>query len=421
MLNNNEIVFDSSSGISLEEQKEIMAKINGIAEKNRSRLASLTGTPAQELSFSEKINKIKKNMLFPVIVNAAALFILCAGAISIVSFNGKKDAQVRQGTAVFDITERALIDEIRKDTQAKIAAKEKEISTIASRLEDVDSQLNQLYSSNQELTAEQIAAQERLLVLQTAYRNDLNALNDERSRILEDSRSREARLRALLEERAREYAAAQQTASSELDSARDELSRLSNEQERNATLDAQLAGGLASISDLIQNGDYAQADATVQNLRELNNNTAVSSTRSFQARREFYNKSLDSVETMISHLRLTGGAEAAKTQADLQAKNKDLEDKIGEMQKNLDAYSAGSSGLSQRINEMEASLSTLRTDKTTLESTVVEKDKTIASLESDKSNLTQTVSDLRTVSEKQEQDIADLQSRIDIIQQALRQ
>ena len=44
----NEIVIDPSSGISVEEQKEILSQINGIAEKNRKRLSESFQTEGLE-------------------------------------------------------------------------------------------------------------------------------------------------------------------------------------------------------------------------------------------------------------------------------------------------------------------------------------------------------------------------------------
>jgi chromosome segregation ATPase len=416
MAETQEVVFDEKTGISLEEQKEILFKINTIAERNRKSLSQgAHGANSIEVS---AIKAKKSGAFFPLAVNIAAVVILAAGVFILISFNGKKDAQVREGTAVFNLTERALIEEIRKDTADKIASKEREIAFISSRLEEVDAQLMQLYSSNQELTAEQLSAQGRLLSMQVSFRADLSALNEERSQILEDSRSREARLRALLDERAREFAAAQQKTASERDSAVSELERLTGEQERAAASDAQLSGGLAAIAALVQDGRYDQASQSAESLRLLNNNSAVSSTRSYQSRREFYNRALDSVETMIAQLRKNTGADSGREHWDLQVTNAQLEDKIAEMQKTIDAFSAGSSGQALRLSEMEQSLSSLRAANASLQTAAAEKDRTINSLETEKASLTQTAADLRSANSAQEQEITVLRSRINNILQA---
>jgi len=413
MAETKEIVFDEKTGISAEEQKEILAQINRITEKNRLSLSKSVGADTEKTAVKAK----KSGALFPLIVNAAAVAILLGGALLLVSFNGKKDAQVRTGSAVYDLTERALIEEIRKDTAAKIAAKESEIDTISSRLEDVDAQLLQLHSSNQELNAEQRAAQERLRALQNSYRTDLSALQEERSRILEDSRTKEARYRAQLEERAREYAAAQQKTTGELTSAMGELERLSGEQEKAAAMDAQLAGGLAAISALVQNSQYDQASVAVENLRAFNNQSAFSASRSFASRREFYNKAIDSVDAMIEEVRRNIGVDSR----DLLSKNAKLENTVAEMQKTMTAFSLDSSGQARRLVELEESVSSLRTSSSALQTSVAEKDRAISSLETERNGLNQTVSDLKTVNAEQEQEIVNLRSQLSIIRQALQE
>jgi len=297
----NEVVFDSSSGIPIEEQKEILTKINGIAEKRRRHLS-------QSADENEGIKAKNNSAFFPVLVNAAALLILCAGAWFIFFFNGRKDVQVRQGTGGYDLTEKALIDEIRKD------------------------------------------------------------------------------------------------------SAMTELEQLSKEQDKVAAIDAQLAGGLTAISELIKDGKYDQAAKSIENFRYINNAGVFPSSRSAQSKREFYNKAIDSMDTMITHLRATGGTESLE----LISKNSQLEAKVAEMQKTIDSYSSGSSGQARRMKELEDSISKLQKDSD-------DKDKAIASLVTDKNNLTQTVSDLKAVGEENEKKLRELQSVVDAVRQVTKE
>jgi len=433
MANNDEVVFDSSSGISVEEQKEILSKINGIAEKNRQLLSQ----NASVVKSGEKIaiNAKKSGAVFPVAFNIAAVVIMLGGGLLLVSLNEKKDAQVRTGDAVLNLTERALIEDIRRDTAAKIASKEQEIAMISSRLAEVDAQLARLYSGDQILDDEQLAAQEDLLSLQNMYRTGLDALREERSQILEDSRSREAGLRAQLEERNREFAAAQSRSSNELDSAMMELDRLTSEQERIAAIDAHMAGGFTSINELVQNSRFDQAAQTVESLRQFNNSNFVSSSRSFQARREFYNQALYSMEAMINEMRMTGGDSLGTSaqQRELQERNSQLEETVAEMQRTIDALNSGSSGQSLRLRELEEAVSSLRTANssleaavsernrtiTSLESTVAERNRTITSLEAEKADLSQTVAELQSQNESRDQEIARLNNQISNIRQAL--
>jgi len=437
------IVFDEKSGISVEEQKEILSKINGIAEKNRLLLSQTAS--GEKLA----INAKKSGAVFPLAFNVAAIVIMLCGVLLLVSLNGKKDAQIRTGGAVFNLTERALIEEIRRDTAAKVASKEQEIAAIFSRLAEVDSQLAQIFSDDQILNSEQMADQEKLLALQNSYRAELAALREERAQILEDSRSREARLRAQLEERTREFAAAQTRSSNELDSAIRELDLLAGEQGRIAAMDAQMAGGFTSINELVQNSRFDQVAQMVENLRQLNNSSSVSSTRSFQPRKEFYNQALNSIEalievtqesvTRISGTQESGGTGVSSQQRELQERNSQLEATVLQMQRTIDALgdtiSSGSSVLSLRLSELEETVSSLRAANsslesaaieknstiTSLESTVAERNRTIASLENEKANFSQTVTELQAANSALEQEIVNLRNQLAIIRQALQE
>jgi DNA repair exonuclease SbcCD ATPase subunit len=399
------IIFDEKSGISLEEQKEILSEINGIAEKNR-KLLSWAGTRLNdEKKGKVVINAQKKDAGFPLAVNIAAVFILVFGVFLLFFFNGRKDSQVRIGKAVYNLTERTLIEEIRKDTSEKIAEKEMEMATITTRLEEVDDELEKLYSSNKTLNAEQIKAQERLLSLQNSFREELAVLQDERSQILEASRSREARLRAQLDERTREFAAAQQKVSGELDFAVNELDRLTTEQERIAAIDAQVSGGLAAVKDNIKNEQYDLASRIVENLRHFCNTNSLASSRAYQSRRDFYNQSIDFVEAMIIDARKNSGASFGAEQFDLMAKNVQQQEKINDMQKTIDTLSKGGSGLNSRIGELQAS--------------ITEKDDKISSLETDKTNSTAEITRLRNANTSQEQEMTRLRNQVAIAQKAL--
>jgi len=419
MTNNDEVVFDSASGISIEEQKEILSKINGIAEKNRSRLSRGF---EQEVKPGDKIQITaeKNGALFPLAVNIAAFLLLSVCGFLMIYFFGKADVSIREGGAVYNLTERALIEEIRRDTAEKIAFKEKEITQILSKLEDADAKLNMLYSGNQELTPEQLAVKEELVAIQNSCRTGLTSLREERSQILEESRSKELKLRAQLEAKNRESAAVQRKTYDEPDSAMSELDLLSSEQEKNAAVDAYLAGGIASISNLIQGGQYDQAAQLIKRLSLFLNNSAITSVRSFQARKEFYNHAFNSMEVIIDDslkYHSTGEWNA-------QLKISEMEGTIAEMEKTIDGFNSSGSGQTARITELEASVSSLRAANSSLEKNAVEKDRTIKTLESEKAGLNQTIAsrdndvkELKASNAAYEQDNTNLRNQLTIIRQ----
>ena len=420
MADNNEIILDAASGIPVEEQKEILDKINGIAEKNRIMLSQGAGSQkGKNRGKTPVINAKKSGAFFPLAVNIAAVIVLCGCVMFLFLFNVRVDAGARTGNAVYNLTEKALVEEIRKDTEEKIAEKDMEISSISSRLQEVGERLLQLQSGSQDLTGEQLAARERFLTLQSSYGEELSVLRDERSRILEDARSREAILHAQFEQRTGELAASRQVVSVWTDSAIDELERLSGEQEKIAAIDAYLAGGLASVSVLVQTGQYEQAAGTIENLRLFCNNNSLAAARSFQPKKEIYNQAIESMETIVDEIRKFQAVNGEGWA--LFEKNAQLEETVAEMQKTIDASNAGSSGQARRLAEMEKNISDLRASVSSLETRVTERDRTISSLNTERATLTQTVTELRSVNEAQEQSIANLRNRLEMVQQALQE
>ncbi|GHV95564.1 hypothetical protein AGMMS50293_18840 [Spirochaetia bacterium] len=441
-----EITFDTNSGISEEEQREILAKINRISETNRRSLAEVAAT---ELKAGGKAGfKAKKGGgLFPILVNASAVILLGGGFLLLSSFQGKTDLQVREGAKVYNSAERALIDEIRKETASRIEAKENEISLIVSQLEGVDAELQELHSSNQELTAEQRAAEERLKAMQEDFRSNLLSLQDERSRILEDSRAREASLRAQFEARARELAAAAEQSRSALEqsrsaleqsdaaltSARSELERLSGEQEKAAAIEAQLGGSLVSANDYIRKNQLVEAAETLKTMRAFLNTPGFQSIRAIQARSEFYAQAISSLELLIEETRknqASGGAsenaDTEKALVELQSQNTQLEETIAGLNKTISALSSQDSGVAERLTELESSVSALRTMNSALEASASAKDETIAALQSEKTELGQTIStrdnsirELQTRTAAQTEEIATLNTQLNQIRQAL--
>jgi len=444
---NNEIIIEENSGISAEEQQEIMAQIDGIAEKNRRQLSE--NAPVKK----EKIAAKKKGFVFPLAVNIAAAAVLCLGGFLLVSFNSKVDEQVRTGNVVYNVTERALIDEIRRETEEQIAAKEMEIAAISARMEEIDNELLLLYSSNINLSSEQIEARERLLAMQSSFRSELSVLNNERSQILETSRAREAKLRAQLEERTQELTAAQRV-SGELEAAAGELEKLSGEQAKIAAIDAHFSGGVALIGDLVRNNRFEQASQSLTNLRDFVNNNLSPQTASFRVKRDYYTQTLNAMDLLILDAYRNSAAGKSEELLELTAQNKELQENIAGLKSTIDTMSSGSSGQSQRIREMEtaaaslrdeaASLrttntnlrgevttlrnenNTLRNTNTRLDQSSGEKDKTISSLQTDNTALTSKVSELTSNNAEltstvrnQEQQILNLRTRIANSQQAL--
>ncbi|MDR1253111.1 MAG: hypothetical protein LBK62_13260 [Treponema sp.] len=429
---NDGIVFDLNAGISEEEQREILSKINGIAEKNRRSLSEAAEPESAAGTGSKSRFKAKKSGgLFPILVNTGAVILLAVGFLLLYSFQGKTDIQVREGTMVYNSAERALIEEIRKETESRIVAKEQEIALIVSKLEGVDEELRELYSSNQELSAEQLAVEDRLRSLQEEYRSSLIVLQDERSSILEDSRSREASLRAQLEARIRELAAASERNESALSSARRELEWLSREQEKAAAIEAQLGGSFAVVNDQILKNQLAEALETLRVMRDFLNTPAFQAIRSIQARKDLYAQAIDSMEAMVEEMRRNqvsgqpSGVDTEQSLTELMSENARLEENIAGLTRTIEAVNSQGSGLTLRLTELESQAADLRTanselqtraasletERTSLTQTVAARDNTITELRSQNAARDNTISELRSQNAARDNTINELRSQ----------
>jgi peptidoglycan hydrolase CwlO-like protein len=386
MTTNEEIVFDANCGISEEEQREIFAQINNIAEKNRLSLAASAATASVDGGIPRGKGKKKKRFkakksggLFPLVVNAAAIAALAGGFLALYVFQGKTDAEVREGAKVYNSAERALIDEIRRETSSRLEDKENEISKIASQLEGVDAELRDLHSSAQELTAEQQAAEDRLRAMREEYRAMLANLQDERSVILEEARAREANLQAQLESRTRELAMVSEQSAAAIDIAQGELERLSREQAQAASVEAQMGAFFATLTSRINENRLDEAAEILVTMRAFLNTPAFMGLRSIQARRDLYVQAINSFDTMIDELRRNQAAlatgvmsldrSAEATFAQLQEKNAQLERdlaernrRITEMERTLQTSSSASASAAQNATALERRVETLHAD-----------------------------------------------------------
>jgi|GEM_PF-614751 len=186
------MVFDTASGISAEEQQEILVHINGIAERNRQSLAAET----EDGKGAGKRLKAKKNGgLFPILVNFFAIAALAGGLYALYSLQDEAGIQARQGIRVFNPMERTIIDEIRRETSDMLGVKDMEIAIITHFLAEVEAQM-ELIADSEILTPEQLATYGQLMERQERLRMELAQAQEGRSRILNEAHIQEAVVQA---------------------------------------------------------------------------------------------------------------------------------------------------------------------------------------------------------------------------------
>ena len=413
---NPEIVIDAGSGISVEEQREIIVQINGIAEKNRLSLSAGTETGK---GLRKRFKAKKNGGLFPVLVNIFAVAALAGGFFLLYSFQTEAEIQAREGTRVFNTGERALIYEIRRETTALLAEKDREINAILASLTDLETQMHNLLVGSEILTMEQQAIQTQLRLQQEERLAALALARDERSRILDEARSQEARLQAQLDARTRELAAITDRHAAELEAARNELAQASREQAQAATVEAQIAAFFANAHAQVAENRFQDAEQTVIALREFINTPAFQGLRLIQARRDLYIQAANTLEAVLEerrtiHQAMLAGALPPDLDAETRLREEiaQLERVLTERESTIDALGDGASGAAQRISQLENSVGNLERTNTTLQSENSRLNTQVGTLQGNLTAQTQTAATLRQEVTTNQAQIAELNQEI---------
>ena len=429
---NYDISFDANSGISEEEQREILEKINSIAEKNRLSLSAGSGTGAgnekkhgflqQEKTFKAQ----KSGRFFPLMINIIAILALAGGSITLYKLHAKTDARVREGAKIYNSAERALIDEIRKETFSLLNRKDNEITNVATKLSNIDTELKELYSGNQELTQEQKIEESRLKAMQEENLSVLLNLQDERSRILEEARVKETTLQANLEIRTREPAAAAEKGSD----AAEIIERLSKDRTRSLAAEAQIGALFANLNEQINSGSLDDAASTVQSMRNFQKTQSIGSS---QERKELYTQAIDSVEIMIEETRKNrsgssrtpanttqqpaaaepaapavpaepaapsvvttkDSANSEKLLAELRSRNARLEKDLADKEKTISALSSEGSSTAKVLADKDKQITDLRDNLTKQTQAAETSQQTLNTIRAENSSLSRTINNQR--------------------------
>ncbi|AEF80257.1 hypothetical protein [Leadbettera azotonutricia] len=376
-----EEVFDSTAGFSAEEQQEILNQINTLSSENR------IAPEAGDL----KIQAKKKGVLFPLFVNLAAILLL-AGGFAFLLFSHDRDEQdIHEGGATLGLTERKLIQEIRQETNRQISEKEQEINGILSKLSDADAEYRELQFSVESLTEEQKQRAEYLLQMQNDYRSTLTGLQEERSKILEDSHNREATLRAQAEERARELSSQISQGQADLSAAMEELRRLGNEQERAQAAESQLGGYYVSVNDMIKSGRLDDAANTLGAMRGFLNTPALQGIRSIENRRQAHLAAIASIEAAVAEAKAQKAAAAQNVSllpsddsseelSALISRNEALEQRASELERTITAMSSQDSAQNALATSYESRIAALQTQIANQQQSMNQKDESIQTL-----------------------------------------
>jgi chromosome segregation ATPase len=359
--NNSEIIFDAKSGISEEEQREILAKINNIAEKNRLSLSE--GEKGEGKSRKTRFKAKKTGGRFPVIVNIIAFTALAGGLTILISMQGKTDARIRTGTRIYNSAERALIEEIRRETQSAAADELERLNRDQSQSAAVEAQMSGFFANlNRQITANNL--NEAVAIIK-AMRDFVNtpAFNALRS----------------IQARKELYAQAINSLETMVEETRKYQAALNS----GTGMNTDTSGLQARIAQLEQN--LAEKDKTIE---------AFSSQ----------------------------GTGAARRLTELERTNNTLQTRNSQLQTDLDRQTRSAAALQQNVNTLQQSERDLQTETARLNQTVNSRDATIQQRDNSIRDLQQRISRIQEVVQGKaavNMTIAELSESVNRIQEML--
>jgi hypothetical protein len=336
------LALSEEAGISKEDQKEILAEIDKVAQASRITVSPETMT----------LKAAKKGFVFPLAVNLMAVLLLAAGGFTLYTlFQRGQTVLMEEGSAI-TTAEGMLIQELKKESEAKILEKNREISQIQTQLQSIDQQrrdlqmnmdarvkareeelragleaelaaerdrLRQQGISEQDISTrlkqleadrnatfqaqldafrrqaeeERTRAENNLKSLQAEYESSLAQANRERQQVVEAAKAREAELQSQLDARAR-------TLEQESQQARQELNRLSEQRDKEQLAGAQLSGFYGKVKQDMEGGRLEQAVADLEGIRRYLDDPAVATLPSMLQRREIELFVVDSLASLVA-------------------------------------------------------------------------------------------------------------------------
>lgn len=408
------IVFDKASGISLEEQQEILASLNTL-ERPLER--------GEAVASYEKQAK-KKGVLLPALTNGIAAAVLALGLAVLFLTHERDEVRFMQGAATPSVTERKLIAEIRREFADQLSAKDAEIADILAKIAGVDVEMQnvQLQFDNKIIIeSEKEKALADLQRQKDEYQSRLAALQRERGELLEDARIREAALRSQLSAN-RELSGQVQSVQAELASAQELLRSFTSEQEKNALIELQIDGYFATVNEQISAALFDQAASTLSALRDFLDTPSFQNIKAFRERKPARLALINTLSELTRNsMRLRADASFSETPAD-QPLDSGQSEQIEKYEEAIAELTARNNELEQIASERERSgrdsanansaiLNELRTRNQALQETVTSRENTLAELRNQNTALQQSLA-------AQENAAAALRTQVSSLQQS---
>ncbi len=310
---NGDFSFVDDANVTEEDRKEILEQIDHVVETNR--------IPVTGEMFRLKAKR--GGGLFPLLMNVILLALAAGGIFYAFRYFETRQASLSEESQGYLSTEGRLIEEMRRESEARLRQKEMEISRISQELDELDRQSRELRQSMEEriesreaelrsrLETELEAERRRLQargVSQEDISERLDILEQQRldeaqdeleefraeaqaeirlreqelaearvlaEEILEEAGAEREQLRREALEREEELRAQFQTERQELETrsteAEERLRELTALRERESLVNDQITGAYSSVIEKIREGDIDTALSELDNLREFLN------------------------------------------------------------------------------------------------------------------------------------------------------
>ena len=340
-LEGEEFVLDESSGISKEDQQEILREIEKVSQESR-----ISVTPE-----TMAIKAAKKGFLFPLLVNILFIVLLAGGGYGLYYLFQKGETVLMEEGGAIASAGGKLIEELKKESEAALQAKNREINQIQAQLQDIDEQRQALQANmdqkvaareaelrsaleaelaaererlrqqgiseadidsrlqsleseknatfqseldtfKQQAEQERLRQEENLKTLQQEYQQNLAQAETDRQRVQQEAEAREAELRSQLDAQSAQLEQATLEAKAE-------LNKLAAQQEKQTLAAGQLTGFYSQVKKDLQAGNYDGALEDLEAIKEYLDVPSVATLPNILQRREIELFVVDSISSLV--------------------------------------------------------------------------------------------------------------------------
>ena len=396
----NEIVFDTESGISVEEQKDIIRQIEQVTQHDGAKDAL------------QRVHISRKGYVFPLLINAAALGVILIGVLVAFIFRNAPAVEKREQEQKLESAEGKLIQEIRRQSAVRIGEKEIEIANVTDTLEEKRAELDSLIfqlETNPNLE-NQLQPQINTLSTEIAGLEErLTGLQQERRQLVAIGRSQEAEIFAKRAE------------DDEARAAMENLIALNSEEERFDFFERQVDIFYSQIETSVREGKIDSAQKTLSELRTFMDDPAFEDIKAVQSQRNL-NFAAAGALTEVMDL-VTGDAFVKAEQEWLQERNErdrtiaGQKAQIGRLEREV-AFLQPDVQYAE-LQKRDAQIGGLETKVREHEKTINDRDTLIGVHESTIAGLRQTQQNLEQQAARRELMISELRTQIASLTQTL--